>query len=247
MELKTQKFTVILCCVLVAQPCPSLCNHTDCSPPRSSVHGILQARRLEWGCHFLLQGNLPHPGLEPSSLALQGDFLPFELPGTRGKKYFEHAQMLVIVCKKKKITHTHWKRPWCRERLKAEGKEGDDRGWDGWMASPTQWRWVCISSRRWWWTGRPGVLQSMGSQRVGRDWMTEQQLYHAHTHTHTHTCSVYKPNYMILGLPRWHWYKEPTRQCKTLNRPGFDPWVRKIPWRSEWQPTPVFLPGESRG
>ena len=55
------------------------------------------------------------------------------------------------------------KRPWCRERLKAGG-EGDDRGWDGWMASPTQWICVWINSGRWWWTGRSGVLQSMGSQ-----------------------------------------------------------------------------------
>ena len=61
-------------------------------------------------------------------------------------------------------------RPWCQERLKAEG---DDRGWDGWMASPTWWTWVWASSRSWWWTGRPGVLQSMGSQRVGHDWVTE--------------------------------------------------------------------------
>ena len=53
------------------------------------------------------------------------------------------------------------KRPWCRERLKVG--EGGDRGWDGWMASPTQWTWVWASSRSWWWTGRPGVLQSMGS------------------------------------------------------------------------------------
>ena len=67
---------------------------------------------------------------------------------------------------------THLKRPWCWERLKAEG-EGDDRGWDGWMASPTLWTWVGASSGRWWWTGRPGVLQSMGSQRVGYDWATE--------------------------------------------------------------------------
>ena len=55
------------------------------------------------------------------------------------------------------------KRPWCWERLEAGGK-GDDRGWDGWMASPTLWTWVWVSSRSWWWTGRPGVLQSMGSQ-----------------------------------------------------------------------------------
>ena len=67
---------------------------------------------------------------------------------------------------------THWKRPWCWERLKA-AREGDDRRWDGWMASLTQWTWVWASSRSWWWTGRPGVLQSMGSQRVGPDWATE--------------------------------------------------------------------------
>ena len=68
-------------------------------------------------------------------------------------------------------TLTHWKRPWCWERLKAEG-EGEDRGWDGWVASPTQWAWVWASSRSWWWTGRPGVLQSMGSQRAteGLNW-----------------------------------------------------------------------------
>ena len=68
---------------------------------------------------------------------------------------------------------THWKRPWCWERLKAG--EGDDRGWDGWMASPTKWTWVWVNSGSWWWTGRPGVLQSMGSQSRTRlsDW-TEQ-------------------------------------------------------------------------
>ena len=58
---------------------------------------------------------------------------------------------------------THLKRSWCWERLKA-GREGDDRVWDGWMASPTQWTWIWINSGSWWWTGRPGVLQSMGSQ-----------------------------------------------------------------------------------
>ena len=65
---------------------------------------------------------------------------------------------------------TRLKRSWCRERLKAGG-EGDNRGWDGWMASPTQWTWVWVNSRSWWWTGRPGVLQSMGSQRVRYDWL----------------------------------------------------------------------------
>ena len=67
---------------------------------------------------------------------------------------------------------THWKRPWYWERLKARG-EGDNRGWDGWMASPTQWTWVWARSGSWWWTGRPGVLQSMALQRVGHDWATE--------------------------------------------------------------------------
>ena len=58
------------------------------------------------------------------------------------------------------------------ERFKAGG-EGDDRGWDGWMASPTQWTWVWVSSGSWWWTGRPRMLQSMGLQRVEHNWATE--------------------------------------------------------------------------
>ena len=60
---------------------------------------------------------------------------------------------------------THWKRPWCWEGLGAGG-EGDDRGWDGWMASPTRYTWVWVNSGSWWWTERPGVLWFMGSQRV---------------------------------------------------------------------------------
>ena len=66
---------------------------------------------------------------------------------------------------------THWKRSWCWEGLKAGG-EGDDRGWDGWMASPTRWTCVWVDSG-WWWTGGPGVLRFMGSQRVRHDWATE--------------------------------------------------------------------------
>ena len=68
-------------------------------------------------------------------------------------------------------TDSSWQRPWCWERLKAGG-EGDDRGWDGWMASLTRWTWVWVNSGSWWWTGRPGVLQFMGWQRVGHDWAT---------------------------------------------------------------------------
>ena len=67
---------------------------------------------------------------------------------------------------------TYLKRPWWWERLKAGGEE-DDRGVDGWLASLTQWAWVWVNSRSWWWTGRPGVLRFMGSQRLGHDWATE--------------------------------------------------------------------------
>ena len=64
---------------------------------------------------------------------------------------------------------THWKRLWCWEGLGAGG-EGDDRGWDGWMASQTRWTWVWVNSGSWWWTGRPGVLWFMGSQ--SRTWLS---------------------------------------------------------------------------
>ena len=76
---------------------------------------------------------------------------------------------------------THLKRPWCWERLWA-GREGDNRGWEGWMASPTRWTWVWVDSGSWWWTGRPGLLRFMGSQRIGHDWemnwteLTEQSF-----------------------------------------------------------------------
>ena len=71
----------------------------------------------------------------------------------------------------------HWKRPWCWERLRSGG-EGNNRAWDGWMTSSTWWTWVWASSGSWWWTGKPDVLQSMGLQRVGHDWVTElTELY----------------------------------------------------------------------
>ena len=84
---------------------------------------------------------------------------------------------------------TDWKRFWCCERNRARG-EGDDKGWDGWMASRTRWTWVWVNSRSWWWTRRPGMLQFMGSQRVGHDWVTELNwIFHS-------------------GLPRWFITKE---------------------------------------
>ena len=91
----------------------------------------------------------------------------------------------------------HWKRPWCWERLKAWG-EGDDRGWDGWMASPTQWTWVWASSGSCWWTGKHGMLQFMGSQRVRHDWVTERNIsiscpvpIHVEKTEHSRSCSFY--------------------------------------------------------
>ena len=73
---------------------------------------------------------------------------------------------------------THWKGLWCWDGLGAGG-EGENRGWDGWMASSTRWTWVWVNSESWWWTGRrPGVLQFMGSQRVRHDWATELNWIH---------------------------------------------------------------------
>ena len=71
---------------------------------------------------------------------------------------------------------THWKRSWCWERLKAEG-EGGNRGWDGWMASPTQCTWIWASSGRWWRTGKPGMLQPMGSHRDRHNLATEWRQF----------------------------------------------------------------------
>ena len=95
---------------------------------------------------------------------------------------------------------THWKRPWCWEGLGTGGEE-DDRGWDGWMVSPIWWTWVWVNSGSWWWTGRPGVLRCMGSQRVGHDWTTElnwTELILIFTSIHS---SIYPPNHFPAHLP----------------------------------------------
>ena len=111
------------------------------------------------------------------------------------------------------------------ERLKAGG-EGDNRGWDGWMASPTQWAWVWVNSRSWWWTGRPGVLQFMGLQsdmteRLNwtelKPWMqvlslfannnsilvllyyTQTVICHASCHHRSHTSTMWKAQVKLLS------------------------------------------------
>ena len=85
---------------------------------------------------------------------------------------------------------------WFWERLKAKGEEYG-RGWDGWMASPIQWKWTWANSGRWWGTGRPGVLQSMGSQRQIRlsDWE------HTHTHAHWNACRSLPAHLMHVEVP----------------------------------------------
>ena len=86
---------------------------------------------------------------------------------------------------------TLWKGPWCCERLGAGG-EGDDRGWDGWMASPTQCTWVWVNSGSWWWKGRPGLLWFMGLQRVGQDWVTELNSKFLYLKTFHFRCNLEK-------------------------------------------------------
>ena len=108
------------------------------------------------------------------SLGLQGDSTnPFWRRSTLGFLWKDwcwswNSNTLATSCEEL----THLKRPWFWEGSGAGG-EGEDRGWDGWMAAPTRWTWVWVNSRSWWWTGRPGVLWFMGSQRIGHDRATE--------------------------------------------------------------------------
>jgi len=130
-------------------------------------------------------GDLPDPEMEPTSPALQADSLPTKPSGKLhaigleleisvwthallNRYIWMHICILATSCEEL----THWKRLWCWEGLGAGG-EGDARGWDGWMASLTRWTWVWVNSGSWWWTGRPGVLRFMGSQRVGHNWTTD--------------------------------------------------------------------------
>ena len=110
----------------------------------------------------------------------------------------------------------HWKRPWCWERLKA-GREGDDRGWDGWMASPMQWTGVWVGSRSWWWTGKPGVLQSTGSQRVEHNWETELTNYDIWNNVYITVAWYYfyyiLPNYVCCCVV-WIFYDVETMSLK---------------------------------
>ena len=91
---------------------------------------------------------------------------------------------------------THLKRPWCWERLRAGG-EGEDRGWDDWMASLTQWAWVWVNPGSWWWTGKLGMLQFMGSPTVGHNWATELNYWMYPWH------SIDTQQMMFILLQQW--------------------------------------------
>ena len=108
---------------------------------------------------------------------------------------------------------THWKRPWCWERLKVGG-EGDDRGWDGWVASPIWWTWFWVSSRSWWWTGKPGVLQSWGRKELD---MTE-------------LLSWTEPTSVVL----------PGEFHEQRSLVGYSPWGHKELDMIEWQTLSIF-------
>ena len=112
------------------------------------------ARRFN--CSAILRGRKESDTTERLNCTeLKGNHSEYSLKGLMLKLKLQYFGYLIWEL-------THWKRPWCWERLKARG-EGDNRGWDGWMASLTQWTWAWANSRRWWRTGKPGVLQSMGS------------------------------------------------------------------------------------
>ena len=99
---------------------------------------------------------------------------------------------------------THWKRPWCWERAKAGG-EGDDRGWDGWMASLTQWTWVWEISRSWWWTGRPGVLKSLvHKQSHMTEWLNWPELNYGMRHS----------SFQRRSLTTWSWVISRLKDCR---------------------------------
>ena len=119
---------------------------------------------------------------------------------------------------------------------KTEGRRRrDDKGWDGWMASPTQWTWVWINSGSWWWTGRPDVLQSMGSQRAEQNQATElnwtKQVFENRLLKWETWCS---PSHV-----HWNWWPELYRDICNREAPRILEWVaipfsRTYSWPRDW-------------
>ena len=183
--------------VLVAQSCLTLHDPMDCSPPGCSVHGILQARTLEWVAIsfsntwkwkvevkslsrvwlFMTPWTVAYQAPPSMGFSRQEYWsgLPFPSPLVNGTLANNSSRGLKSLCTLVPVMVNfmcNLKRPWCWEGLRAGG-EWDDRGGDGLMASLTQWALVLVDSRSWWWTGRPGVLLFMGLRRVRHDWATE--------------------------------------------------------------------------
>ena len=130
------------------------------------------------------------------SLGLQGDptslFWRRPVLGVHWKDWFWswNSNTLATSCEEL----THWKRPWCWKEMEGGG-EGDDRGWDGWMASPTRWTWVWVNSGSWWWTGKPGMLRFLESQRVSHTRLSNwSEMKRLSTHFPLHSCQDYKVN-----------------------------------------------------
>ena len=159
----------------------------------------------------------------PDKTCLLSD--PFSLDGTNKfsfvfrSLFYSLTGLLASSCEEP----THWKRPWCWKRLKAGG-ERDDRGWGGWMASLLWWTWVWASSRRGWWTGEPGMLQSMVAESWTRlrDWTTMIYIYtphlfpekmrHAYAFKHWSSPRQVSTRTIFLNSrdrPQWSWDTDP--------------------------------------
>ena len=110
---------------------------------------------------------------------------------------------------------THLKRLWCWERLKAGG-DGDNRGWDGWMASLTQWTGVWINSGRWWWTGMSSVLWSTWSQRFRHDWVTELNWNVSHPQKHPISDATWNKIMIIIYIYIYFKQKQRVTRCKGI-------------------------------
>ena len=169
------------------------------------------------------------------SLGLQGDpTSPFKRRSALGFLWkdwcwFWNSSPLATSCEEL----THWKRLWCWEGLGAGGEE-EDRGWDGWMASPTRWTWVWVNSGSWWWTGRPGVLRFMGLQRVGHDSATELNWTSLIYHLLPFSCEVVSKSFVTpwtvacqaslsMGFSRQeYWSGLPFPSPGALPNPGFE-------------------------
>ena len=130
-----------------------------------------------------VSGPAPHPALLLIVWSPNCRAVSIYCPGNSAFQEFSPWRFLSASCKPRKTVQTMmFVFVWGHLRISSplqcwqglgEGGEGDDRGWDGWMASLTRWTWIWVNSGSWWWTGRPGILRFMGSPRVGHDWATE--------------------------------------------------------------------------